>query len=276
MSRFHRMTAPALAALLVVPVPAAGQSAGEIVQEALQRYEQRMEGVQSYTVVQEVMGFESSTRFERKDMDGQTVFVLAGTEGSDAAEGAPQNYHAMLDELGEKGSVEGTESVDGEECHVLAVTDFSGDAFAQFAPPESSGEWTPERLRLWVDHDELVPRKMVFEGETTRGGEPTPVTMTALMRDYREVDGVLHPFTMEVHTEGVGPAMSPQERKEMQASMRQLKQQMAEMSPQERKMMESMMGGQIEKMEKMLSSGAMDFTVQVKEIRVNETSSSGG
>lgn len=277
MSRSRRILPAALTALLVLPVPAAAQSAGEIVREALQRYEQRMEGVQSYTVVQEVMGFESSTRFERQEMDGRTVFVVAGTEGSQAAEGAPQNYHAMLDELAERASVEGTETVDGEDCHVLVVTDFSGGAFSQFAPPASSGEWTPERLRLWLDRDELVPRKMVFEGERkAQDGEPTPVSMSAFMRDYREVDGVVHPFTMEVRTKGMAAGMSPEERQEMEASMRQLEEQMADMSPQQRQMMEKMMGGRLEKMEEMLSSGAMDFTVKVKEIRVNEAASSGG
>ncbi len=37
----------------------------------------------------------------------------------------------------------------------------------------------------------------------------------------------------------------------------------------QRKMMESMVGGQIEKLEEMVNSGNLDFTLAVKELRVN-------
>lgn len=272
----RRVVTASLAVLLVLPASAWGQSAGELVRDALRRYEQRMEGVENYTVIQEVMGFETATRFERREIEGESVFVVARSRGSEVPEGAPRNYRAMLQALGERASLEGAETVDGEECHVFSVTDFSGGAFGQYAPPESAGEWTPVRLRLFLDREELLPRKMVFEGEVAREGETTSVTLAALMRDYREVDGVVHPFTMEVHTEGVTPAMTPRERAEMEASMRRLKEQMADMPPQQREMAEETMGGQLEKMEEMLSSGAMDFTVRVTEVRVNGAPPPGG
>lgn len=265
----------ALILVLAAAAPASAQSAEEVVNDALERFEQRMEGVQSYTVVQTVMGFESSTTFERRTVDGHTVFVPRETEGSEAAAQAPQSYQAMLTELGERATHEGIESVDGRECHLLSLEDFSGEAFGDLSPPGAGGEWTPERLRFWIDRDELLPRKMTMEGTVTRQGEEQPVSITALMRDYREVDGVVHPYRTEVRTEGLSPAMSPEERARMEASMKKLKKKMEQMSPEQREMMEQMMGGQLEKMEEMLATGAMDMTVEVKEIRVNEGDGGG-
>lgn len=252
------------------PAPAAGQSAAEVVDDALQRFEQRMEGVRDYTVVQEVMGFESSTTYERRTVDGHTVFLPRETEGSEAATQTPESYQAMLTALGDRGTHDGTESVEGVDCHLLTLEDFSGDAFQDLAPPEAEGEWTPERLRFWIDRDELLPRKMTMEGTVTTEQGSRPVTLTALLRDYREVDGVVHPFRTEVRTEGLTPSMSPEERARMEASMEKLKKKMEQMSPEQREMMEQMMGGQLEKMEEMLATGALDLTVEVKEIRVNE------
>lgn len=253
------------------PAPTAAQSsAGEIVEAALERHEQRMEGVRTYTVVQTVMGFESATTFERRTVDDRTVFVPRETEGSEAADPTPQGYHAMLTELGERATLDGTEQIDGLTTHVLALEDFSGDAFRDVVPPSVEGEWTPDRLRFYLDRDELLPRKMVMEGTVEDEGGRRPVSVTAVFRDYREVDGVVHPFRTEVDTEGLAPAMSDEERAQMEASMAQLKKQMEQMSPEQRQMMEEMMGGQLEKLEGMLGSGALDFTVEVREIRVNE------
>lgn len=265
----------ALILALAAAGPASAQSAEEVVNDALDRFEQRMEGVQSYTVVQTVMGFESSTTFERRTVDGHTVFVPRETEGSEAASRTPQGYQAMLTELGERATHEGVESVDGRECHLLSLEDFSGEAFGDLSPPGGGGEWTPERLRVWIDRDELLPRKMTMEGTVTSEGEERPVSITALLRDYREVDGVVHPHRTEVRTEGLSPAMSPEERARMEASMKKLKKKMEQMSPEQREMMEQMMGGQLEKMEEMLATGSMDVTVEVKEIRVNEGDGGG-
>jgi flavin-binding protein dodecin len=266
----------ALILALVAAAPASAQSAEEVVNDALDRFEQRMEGVQSYTVVQTAMGFESSTTFERRTVDGHTVFVPRETQGSEAASRTPQSYQAMLTELGERGTHEGVESVDGRECHLLSLDDFSGGAFGDLSPSGDGGEWTPERLRVWIDRDELLPRKMTMEGTVTREGEERPVTITALPRDYREVDGVVHPYRTEVRTEGLSPSMSPEERERMKASMEKMKKKMEQMSPEQREMMEQMMGGRLEKMEEMLATGAMDMTVEVKEIRVNEGGDGGG
>lgn len=259
-------------ALLAPATPAAlqAQSGEEIMRTALERYEERMQGVENYTVVQEVMGFESSTYFEKQEIEGHTVFVPQEQMGSEAAQQAPDSPYSSMFELAERSTHEGTETVDGERCHVVSVTDFEGVDL--WSPPEGAGdgEFTPRKAVFHVDTDDYLIRKMKVDGTTTVQGESRDVSFTAHMRDYREVEGVVHPFLMEISVEGFQAGMSPEEREQMRKSMEQMRAQMDQMSDQQRQMMEKMMGGKLEKMEKMLAQGSMGATVRVKEIRVNE------
>jgi len=268
----YRRSLPALGVVLLALVPAglAAQSGEEIMRTALDRYEERMQGVENYTVVQEVMGFESSTYFEKKEVEGHTVFLPREQMGSEAAQQAPESPYSSMFELAERSTHEGTETVDGERCHVVSVTDFEGVDL--WSPPEDAGdgEFTPRKATFHVDTDDYLIRKMMVDGTMTVQGENRDVSFTAHMRDYREVEGVVHPFVMEVSVEGLQAGMSPEQREQMRESMEQMRAQMDQMSDQQRQMMEKMMGGKLEEMEKMLAEGSMGATVRVKEIRVNE------
>lgn len=256
--------------LLTLPAAASAQSAGEILQQALDRYQERMEGVENYTVVQTVMGFDATTYFERETVDGHVVFVQEDVGGGQAAEQVPQDYAAVLEAMSGRTSYQGAETVEGRECHRLVVEDFSGERMQSLLPAGPGDDWTPERMQVWLDTGQLVPRKMVMEGTVQNDGEQEPVTFTAWMRDYREVKGVLHPFRMEISTEGLGEALPEEDRAELRKSLEQMKAQLEDMSPQQREMMKQMMGGQMEKLEQMLASGALDMTLEVRELKVNE------
>ena len=71
-----------LSAVLAPVAPA--QNAQEIIQTAIDRYEQRMSGVENYTIVQDVMGFESTSYYEKHTVDGRSVFKLVDTYGDDS------------------------------------------------------------------------------------------------------------------------------------------------------------------------------------------------
>ena len=262
-------SALALAALLAVPAAAPAQSAQEVLETALERHEQRMEGVQNYTVVQAVMGFESTTYFERVEREGHAFFVPRQQMGSEAAQRAPENPYAALEELAARATLAGTEQVDGEACHVVEVTDLEGTEFQQSMGTE--GEFDPETATFLVDTDDYLVRGMRLAGTTSaQGGQPTDFSFDARFTDYREVKGMVHPFRVQVSVEGVGGGMTPEQREEARQSLQQMRQQMENMSEQQRQMMERMMGDQMERIEQMLASGAMDFSVEVKELRVNE------
>jgi hypothetical protein len=271
MSRRARRSPVLVLLLLLLPAVASAQSAGEVLQQALERYEERMEGVENYTVVQTAMGFDATTHFERRTVDGHVVFVQAEEASGSAARQIPQSYSAMLEAMRERAAYGGTESVDGNECHVLTLDDFSGERMESLMPSGPEDDWTPKRMKIWLDSGQLVPRKMLMEGTVTGDdGREKPVTFTARMKDYREVEGVLHPFRMEMSSEGLGEAIPEEDRAEIQRSLEQMKAQMENMSPQQREMMKQMMGGQMEQLEEMLASGSLDFTVEVTELRVNE------
>lgn len=267
-----------LALLLLVPASATAQSARDVLEDAAARYEERMEGIENYTVVHDVMGFEATAYHERREVDGRTVFVQAEIMGNEAAGRAPEGGAEMYRTIMDRASHEGMESVDGHETHLISVTDFSGEEMESWmGPPSDRGEWVPERMRMWIDAEQLVPRKMVMEGVVEEGGERHPVTFTAFMEDYREVEGMLHPFRMRIESEGMEAMMdmSEQDMAEMQESMRELQEQLESMPEAQRAMMERMMGGQLERMQEMMGSGAMNFTIEVKELRVNEGPPSG-
>lgn len=274
----RRTTAVLASAALVLLTPLAlpAQSAREVLDAAMEAHRSRTEGIENYTVIQTVMGFRTTTHFERRTVDGESVLVPVSTMGSEAGQQVPENPYRMYGTLAERAELVGTEAVDGEECHVVEVTDLEGTGLAEAGPADSRGGWSPERLRMWVDTEDYVPRKMRMEEATSADGTGQPASFTVLFRDYRDVEGMLHPFRMELRTEGMGGGMSEEERADLQESMAKMRKQMENMSPRQRKMMEKVMGGQLEKMEKMLTAGALDFTVTVEEIRVNEGPPEGG
>lgn len=248
--------------------PLGAQTGEEVMRTALERYEERMEGIEDYTVVQETMGFEAETYFERSEVEGHSVFLPRSTTGSRAARRAPANPYVGFSEMAQRARREGTEEVAGRSCHVVTVTDFEGiDAWS---PGTGDGGFTPESATFFVDTDDYLIRRLRVRGTSTIQGEPGQVSFTADFRDYRDVEGVVHPFVTDVSVEGLQGEVSEEEQEEMRRSLEEMRAQMEQMPRQQREMMERMMGGQLERMETLLAQGAMDFTVQVTEIRVNQ------
>jgi hypothetical protein len=233
-------------------------------------------GIDNYTVVQSVMGFQTTTYLEKERVDGLPVCVPRSSAGSEAGEGVPASPYRLYTQIAERATLEGTAEVDGETTHVLVVTDFEGVDLDHMAPGDDAEGWTTRRMELAVDEDEYVPRRITLEGTVDEDGEGRPASFTVHLRDYRTVEGMMHPFRMQITSEGFAPGMSAEERSEMRRSLEQMRTQMQEMSAQQRAMMEKVMGGKLEKMEKMLASGALDLTVEVKEVRVNTGPPSDG
>lgn len=256
----------AAAALAVQPLSA--QSAQDVLQTALDRYEERMEGIQDYTITQTVMGQTTTLHFERTEMDGQTVFRPAGNEDSPW-----QDPRVFMERLGHKASLQGTESVDGAECHVVVFDDLTKEDFDELTPEgvETDAEWSPERMTLYLDTDRSLVRRMRIEGTVQSQGEKRPVDMTVHLRDYREVEGMVHPFRMEMNIKGM-PGMGGQDQARMKKQMEKVKEQMEQMPPEMRKRMKEKM----EQMQQMMGGDeGMNITVEVTDLKVNEGAPSG-
>lgn len=272
-SRRRACGVPCLAAVvaLLLPGMAWAQSAEEIFEAALQDYEARAAGVDNYTMVQEVMGMETVTYFEKRDVEGRAVFVPVVDDLPDDADVGMENPYALLPKLGQRATVEGTEEVDGERSWVLQVDDFSGLDLKRSIGAAGRGEFTPTSGRFWMDVDDHVLRKMWMEGEVRQNGETAPVSMEARFSDYREVEGMLHPFQLFVRAEGFADAaISPEEREQAKQALRELEEQLEEMPDAQRRMVEGAMRGQVDQLRQMVEGGTMEFTSTVKEILVNE------
>lgn len=93
---------------------------------------------------------------------------------------------------------QGVEPVDGRPTHVLRMTEFSGtllDSLTAVTPLLES--LTPEEIRLYLDTTTYVPRRVTTVGTAVQGGRERELRYEILYRDYRKVDGLLHPYVME-------------------------------------------------------------------------------
>jgi hypothetical protein len=252
--------------LSVTPTPGTAQSAAEVLQAMADRYEDRMTGIDNYVVVQEVMGLSTTTYFERNE-DG--TFTLSSLDGSPAAQRMPVIDHRQMTRVADVSAHEGMETVGGRSAHVIFVEDVEALSESLGGSQQNLEDAT---MRMWIDEEWLVPLQMRLEGTMTMEGRSGPVTTTVVFEDYREEQGLFHPFTTRITAEGMSELMdiSPEQMEEMMRGLEQFQEQMKDMPAAQRAMMERMMGGQIERMQEMVSSGAMDVVVQVTEIRVNE------
>lgn len=255
-------------ALASLALPAAGraQSGADILQKAMKAYEQRIAGIDNYTVTYSFMGQDISNRFEKKTVNGHPVFVPAGKDSSEQGWSAAM---ARFPELAARASYKGDETVDGHPTHVLEIDDLSGMDLG--TPPQSQGSYEPKSMTLWLDSDQDLVRKMKIDGEMTANGKTRPATMTALLTDYRTVEGFPYPWTTQVSMEGVmgDSDVSPEDRQKAKESLEKLDEQMKDMPEQQRKMMEKMMGPQLESLRKMVESGTFQMSLTVKDLEVN-------
>lgn len=272
--RLAGLAAAALVAVATAPAPAPAQSGSELLQQALERYEAQTEGIESYTVVHQMMGMEQTQRYVRTEVDGHPVFVPEGS-----AEGATgeMNPWAMFPKLAERASVQGTETVDGVESHVLRIDDVEGLGLGgAISQSGQMGGFTPETMTLYLGTEDYLVRRMMLEGQAQTQMGTQDVTFVANLRDYRQVEGMYHPFRMEMSIQGLSSGMSDEEKQKARQQLEQLEEQMQSMPEQQRAQMEKILKPQMEKLRKMLDSGRMEFSMTVQEVRVNTPPSGEG
>lgn len=265
----NRSAALAIAAAFACAwAPLAAQSAEQILLTSLERHEERMEGIESYTVVQETMGFETTVTFERSEIDGHAVFVPAGQE--EGGSSAMASFYELYPKIAERAELRGQETVDGEECWIVGIDDLSDLELDERMAMGDQGEFVPTELTLYIDTSDYLVRKMSMEGEITADGETRPTAAEVHLADYREVEGVLHPFTTRITATGTPPGMSEKDLEKTRKSLADMEKQLEEMDESQRAMVERMMGPQMEKLREMLESGQFELTMTTKEVRVNE------
>ena len=268
---------PIPCALVLLAAPSASaQSVADIVDQMYEAFERHSRGVDNYTLVQSMMGFETVTYFEKEIVDGRPIFRMSGssTEGFSMSLGDDDVGYGGVFQFGpdlvEHGRYGGREQIDGNAVHVLAIDDLSTLDIGGPSGPEDM-DFVAKNGRIYVDVETMIVRRMEFDGEATSDRGVHEMTSRVDMEDFREVDGLLIPHRTVMHIEGLGGMMDP----EMQAQMEEMRKQLESMPEAQRAMMERMMAGQMENLEKMMNGEGMTIEVTVTEVRVNAGPPSG-
>jgi hypothetical protein len=274
-----RRLSPAVAVLaaLGAAVPAVGQaqSAKDVINRMIAEYEKRAAGVRNYTIVQEAMGMPMTMYFEKETVNGRPVFRLRQTTvgGRTTPGGRGEDdfdLYADLPRIVERAAYKGRETVDGQATDVVTIDDLKDLRFGRGMVPQQGpqqGDFQPKRATVFVDTRLSVPRRVILEGTMRTQDRSADVTATVDMLDYREVQGMLHPFRTQVKMDGLGQAADP----EMKKQYDEMKKQLAELPEAQRQAMEQMMKGRLEQIEKMMGAdGGMNVEVVVRDVRVNQ------
>ncbi|MFO7588553.1 MAG: hypothetical protein R6X22_10815 [Gemmatimonadota bacterium] len=170
----------------------------------------------------------------------------------------------------------GRESVDGREAFLLRAEGGTVQAFAQSTP--EGGTFTPKTVSLWIDTQYYVPLRLRVEGTMSDGARTSPITIEKIDSGYEFFGGmgggVLLPKLQTMRIDGLtGAGMTEKERAEMEKAQAELAKAKAELDklPKEQKdMIMSRMGKQFEQLESMASGGAIEATIEILNVKVNE------
>jgi len=275
-----RVLVSLLALTLILAVGSAAQSAADILNRTLETYEHRMEGIDNYTLVQEVMGMETVMYFEKEVNAGRPFvhlrhMMVAGRSmnTTGGAEKGWDQFYAMVPEFASHAHYLGQDEVQGYPVHVVEVRDLHELDFIDVPQPDDA-DFRWDTAKLFIDSDQWVVRRAEIAGQVTTNGQSHDVTSVTDLKDYRDVHGMLHPFLVTVQMQGLGAAMgvSDADMAEARKQLDEMKQQMDQMPAAQRAMMEQMLRQQTAAMEQMLGSGGgsgMTIEMRVTRLDVN-------
>jgi len=231
------------------------QSAASVVAEMESRFLAQFETIDTY-VVETDLYTSYNRRVEGSDppkFESQTQIKGQGQELGGMGS-ASQSQYEQFYQLADHARHTGMETVDGQRCHVLRVDDPS--------KLESSLEGRAEHLTYYIDAGTYRPLRMQFEMKA-QAGQAAPQSVTVNLKDYRSVNGLTLPWTIEIQT-NLGETMSAEQRQQI----KEMQEQMKQMDEEQRQMMERMMGDQMKQMQQMMSGEPI--SVQVQSVTVNE------
>jgi hypothetical protein len=181
------------------PSGARGQTVADVVQGMYATAERQAATVQDYTLTQLVMGTETFSYFEKELIDGHPVFRLQMSDGAGFSLSLAGEEYGLGDVflfgplLVEHGRYEGTEQLGNFTTHVIAVDDAGA---SRIVPPTgaSQGEFTTKSVRLYVDVNMMVPRRIVLTGDAATVAGPTELTIQIDMQSYLPIESLWVPF----------------------------------------------------------------------------------
>lgn len=271
-----------LAAVLLAVLlsgPATAQTGEEIMQRAVEAYEERVADIEDYTITQQVdvMGQAPVTnRFEKRTRDGRPVFVPASGGGEDDAPRGWGNPYEVFLSMADRAELQGRDTVGGRDVWTLAVDDFSGVDVGAMTPAGASGEFRPASATFRVDVESHVIRRLSMQGEMATGDGENPIRMTVRFSDYRDRQGMLYPFRTEITVDGMDAVMTAGERERAKRELRRIRARLDSLSEAERERIEPSVRPQIEQLERAVEEGRVEVAVVVQDLVVNQEEAGGG
>jgi hypothetical protein len=123
-------------------------------------------------------------------------------------------------------------------------------------------------ITLWMDSEELVPRRILFNQATENNNE---VSVEIVMEDYQMHRGLPLAHTMLFSIDGLDSEFSEEDLAEARKAMQQMEEQLSQMPASQRDMIERHLKPQMERFEAILETGGMNQMVfRVVEVKVNE------
>lgn len=273
-------TAALLLAALAVPAgPGAAQSGQEIMERAAEAHEKRMEGIDEYTVTQQVdvMAAPVTRRFVKRTVDGRSVFVAASrdAEQPDTPAGWGNPYR-LIPQVAGRAVLDGRASLDGGgEAWRISVDDFEGLDVSGMTPAGARGDFRPARATFLLDTESLAIRRVVMRGTMESEAGSGPVKIEARFDDYREIGGMLHPFRTEVSVEGMHSIIGEEGLAEARRRLEILQARRDSLTEAEKAMLPPVAARRLERLRNLVEEGRVDVTVEVRDLQVGPEGSGG-
>ncbi len=280
----HPASAALLAAvaLLAGAGVTAGQTGAEIFDRALDRYEARMGSVESYTVVQDFMGFRSTVQWIPTEVSGRRVFAprrsrTAVADGAVGGEGVDHLGTSTWDDpfryfrlWGQAAVLEGRGEVRGRPVFVVRVDEFGDANFGLTPGTFAEGHFEPIVGRFYLDAESYLLRRVTAEGRLMFGGRSREVAVQADLTDYRTVAGMVHPFLVDLGIQDIQTAISDAEQAIARQQLLELEEQLATLSESERDGLAALLNAQIARL-RGISEGRLALTLRVLDLQVEPT-----
>jgi hypothetical protein len=125
-------------------------------------------------------------------------------------------------------------------------------------------DFQPRTARIFVDDALMVPRRMEFVGDALTDTGPHEVTVRVDMENYLPIESLLMPYRTVVQIDGLGAAIDP----EMRAELEEMERQLAALPPDQRERMEAMLGPQMEQIRQMMDGGGDGMTMEITVVDV--------
>lgn len=244
-----------------------------IVQTAKEKNQARVAKVDNYTIHQSAFGIDFRVRYERQDVDGESVLVPVSSTSSmgemplDQAkeQAAYTDPWSTFAEWMSGATLEGESEVDGKSVWKIRMNEFPEDAF-MVPEGDESGSFEPRTALMFIDQDEYLLHRLELDGVIKSDGEERDMSMVTVLSDYRGELGFLHPHSIKTEMAGL---MDDEQAAEAREGLAQMKAQLDAMDETQRKIVEAALKGQMEQFESMLSGGSMTLEIVTTKLEVN-------